>query len=74
MQNYVSHFNICLKQKRNVLHFMIIFDIFSALSRTQTIKVISLIFFNELALINWAMNMNFNPITFFLRPFSWGED
>jgi len=53
---------------------MIIFDIFSALSRTQTIKVISLIFFNELALINWAMNMNFNPITFFLRPFSWGED
>ena len=35
---------------------------FSTLPSTQTIKVIDLIFFNDLALANWAMQMHFNPI------------
>ena len=42
--------------------FLTFFAFFSTLPSTQTIKVIDLIFFNELALKNWAMNMHFNPI------------
>ena len=49
-----------LNKKKYFLHF---FGIFSTLPRTQTIKVIDLIFFfNELALKNWAINMHINPI------------
>ena len=60
---HVSHFDICFKQNKIFLTFVLpFFGIFSTLPSTQTIKVIDLIFFNELALKNWAMNMHFNPV------------
>ena len=50
------------KQKIFLTFFLLFFAFFSTLPSTQTIKVIDLIFFNELALKNWAMNMHLNPI------------
>ena len=61
----MSHFDICLKQNKNVYIFKPFFDFFSTLPSTQAIKVIGLIFFYELALKNWAMNKHFNPIPIF---------
>ena len=55
----MSHLIICLKQKNYNFYT---FCIFLTLPSTQTDKVIDLIFFNELALNNWAMNMHFNPV------------
>ena len=49
----MSHFDICLKQKIFLIFFDPILDIF---------KIIGLIFFFELAMKNFAMNMHFNPI------------
>ena len=50
-----------------VKNFFYIFDhffgIISNLPGTQTLKVISLLFFNKLALHNWAMKMDFNPVS-----------
>ena len=47
---------------RNI--FLLIFAFFSTLPSPETIKVIDQIFFNELAIKNWSMNMHFNPVTF----------
>ena len=59
---HVSHFDICFKQKNICYIFLSFFwHFFSILPSTQTIKVIDLIFFDELALKNWAMNMHLNP-------------
>ena len=52
--------------------FLTFFDIFSTLLSTQTIKVIKIIFFNELALRIWAMHMHFNPIPILLCLFLGG--
>ena len=43
--------------------FELFLAFFSTLPSAQAIKVIGLIFFNELALKNWALNMNFNPLS-----------
>ena len=59
----MSHFDICLKQKKYLFHFFDPFlGIYSTLPSTQTIKVIGLIFFFELATKNFAINMHFNTI------------
>ena len=48
-------------------------EFFPTLPSTQTIKVIGIIFFFELAIKNWAMNMHtFQPYAYFLRPFCRG--
>ena len=49
----------CVTIKKKFLPF---FGLFSTFLSAQTIKINSLIFFNELALKNWSMNMYFNPI------------
>jgi len=56
----MCHIDICFKQKK--IFFSPFLTFFSTLPGTQTIKVIDLIFFNELAMINWAMNMHFKPL------------
>ena len=48
--------------KTKKLFFFSFLNLFATLPSTQTIKVIDLIFFNDLALANWAMQMHFNPI------------
>jgi len=59
----VSHFDICFKEKKYIFIFFELYLAFvSTLPSTHTIKVIDLIFLNELTLENWAMNMHFNPI------------
>ena len=51
-------------KQKYILHFLELFlTFFLTLPSTQTIKVIDLIFFNELALKNWAMNMHYTPLT-----------
>ena len=52
--------------------FLTFFDIFSTLLSTQTIKVIKIIFFNELAFRIWAMHMHFNLIPILLCLFLGG--
>ena len=63
----MSHFDICSKQKQ--IFFFHLYDtflaFFSTLLSTRTIKVIGLIFFNELTLVHWAMLMHFNLIPIF---------
>ena len=59
---HVSHFDICLNFFFFFIFLTLFFDIFSNFPSTQTIEVIDLIFFNELTLKNWAMNMHFNSI------------
>ena len=54
---------LLIKQKNYFFRFSEPFlAFFSTLPSTQTIKVIGLTFFNDLALANWAMHMHFNPI------------
>ena len=50
------------KTKKNFHFFTLFRHFFQPYSSTQTIKVIGLIFFYELALKNLAMYMHFNPI------------
>ena len=53
--------------------FYLFLAFFSTLPSTQTIKVIDLIFFNELALKNWALEHAFQPYTYSLKPFFRGR-
>ena len=53
-------YNLFAIKAKYFLHFLTILAFFSTLPGTQTFKVIGLIFFNELALHNWAINMHFS--------------
>ena len=70
----MPYLDICLKQKIKCLHFLpFCLAFFSTLSSTRTVKVICLIFFNELVLKNLATNMDLLIYTYAPRPFSgWG--
>ena len=57
------------KKKYFINSFYLFLGIFLTLPTTQTIKVIGLFLFFELALKKWAMIMYFNPMTILSKAF-----